>query len=191
VTGPGAPTLVLASRSPQRRAILARLGVVFEVRAPGVDEAAEGDPARLVQENARRKAGAVAAGGEGRPVLGVDTLVALDGRPLGQPPDAAAARAMLRALAGREHQVHSGVCLRRGGRADEALATTRVRFRALGDAELDWYVAGGEWRGRAGGYAIQERGMALVERLEGDYTNVVGLPVPALLRLWPGLLTGG
>ncbi len=183
--------LVLASRSPQRRAILETLGVSFDVRPADVVERTHGDPYEVAAENALRKAQTVGgvAGDGGPVVLGVDTLVALDGRIYGKPPDAAAAAATLRALSGARHTVVSGVALLGAGPAPRcATAATTVRFRALDDATIDWYVAGGEWRERAGGYAIQGRGMALVEAIDGDYANVVGLPVAALLELWPELL---
>lgn len=124
-------------------------------------------------------------------MLGVDTIVVLDGGVFGKPADAAEARATLAALAGRSHTVLSGVCVVEPGGAAAprtALASTRVRFRALDAATLDWYVGTGEWEGRAGGYAIQGRGAALVGAIEGDYLNVVGLPVPALLDLLPAIL---
>ena len=181
-----ASRLVLASRSPQRRAILEQLGVDFEVVVPEVEEAAEGEPAALVIENASRKARAVASGS--RTVLGVDTLVALEGRSLGKPRDEREALRFLTALSGREHEVHSGVALV-GPEGDHAeRATTRVRFRALTRGELDWYLASGEWHERAGGYAIQGRGAALVERIDGDPWNVVGLPVSLLIGMAPWVL---
>ena len=178
--------LVLASRSPQRRAILEQLGVEFRVEEPHADELSEGEPAELVMENARGKAASV----EADLVLGVDTAVALDGRVFGKPADAGQATEYLSALSGRTHEVHSGICLRDGSRELRAAAATRVTFRPLGEAELDWYVGTGEWRERAGGYAIQGRGAALVAWIEGDYFNVVGLPVTALLDLAPELVTG-
>lgn len=176
--------LVLASRSPQRQAILGQLGVEFRVVVPDVEEVTKGEPRRLVDENARRKAAAVS----GERVLGVDTAVVLDGRAFGKPADLAEADVFLRRLSGRTHEVMSGIALRdgRGERSD--VAVTRVRFRLLEKAEIDWYLASGEWAERAGGYAIQGRGAALVEAIEGDYWNVVGLPVAALLRLAPDLL---
>jgi septum formation protein len=146
-------------------------------------------------ENARRKArsarataGVPAGEGEaadrGELVLAVDTLVALDGRIYGKPADEHDARATLLALAGRTHQVVSGLVI-----GDlEAVATTEVTFREVPDSWIDWYVATGEWRERAGGYAIQGRGAALVREIRGDYLNVVGLPVAALLDLAPDLL---
>ena len=121
-------------------------------------------------------------------MLGVDTTVALDGRSHGKPPDATAAAEVLGRLAGREHEVWSGITLATGGRPETLTARTAVRFRALRPDEIDWYVATGEWRERAGGYAIQGRGAALVERIEGDFWNVVGLPVPELVRLAPDLV---
>lgn len=205
-----APRLVLASRSPQRRAILKQLGVDFEVIPADVEEGSAGAPRELVVENARRKAEAVAERGEdARTVIGADTAVALDGRVYGKPRDEAEGRAFLAALSGRAHEVWSGIALvgpgfcpagraareaavpepaRRPGQARVAAAVTEVRFRRLERADIDWYLASGEWRDRAGGYAIQGRGAALVERIAGDYWNVVGLPVAELVRLEPGLV---
>jgi septum formation protein len=187
VPGP-APKLVLASRSPQRRAILESLGVAFEVRPVDVIEEDEGAPVAVAAENALRKALA----GKARPeevVLGVDTIVVTGLEIWGKPPNEEAARETLRRLAGRTHRVISGVALvDEGGavRADEAV--TEVTFRPLDAAMIEWYLGSGEWDGRAGGYAIQGRGGALVERIDGDYLNVVGLPVGTLLGLWPDLL---
>jgi septum formation protein len=150
-----------------------------------VDELAAGDPRELALENARRKALAVPS-----PLtLGADTDVALDGEILGKPADADRAREFLARLAGRAHVVVGGIALAEGGALREtAVEVTTVRFRALTAAEIDWYVATGEWRGRAGGYAIQGAGGALVAAIEGDYLNVVGLPLARLLTLRPGLL---
>jgi septum formation protein len=186
-----ARSLVLASRSPQRRAILERLGVPFEVRPSDVAEAEEGVPVAVAEENALRKARAARAA-PGEIVLGVDTVVAIGGRIWGKPPDEAAARETLRDLSGRTHDVVSGIALVDGdGAVRAARAVTKVTFRPLDDRTVDWYLASGEWRERAGGYAIQGRGGALVERIDGDYLNVVGLPVGALLELWPDLLALG
>jgi septum formation protein len=168
--------ITLASASPQRRAILAQLGVPFEVRPADIPELEDGDPATVALTNARRKAEAV----EGEHVLGVDTVVALDGRIHGKPADEDEARATLQALSGRTHEVWSGVCVRGVG---EAVVSTAVTFRELGEGWIEWYLASGEWRDRAGGYAIQGRGAALVTRIEGDYSNVVGLPVAAFTDL--------
>jgi septum formation protein len=178
--------LTLASRSPQRRAILAQLGIDFRVEASDVEELESGDPRELVVENARRKAEAV----DGVLVLGVDTTVALGGAIYGKPPDRGAAEQTLRALAGRDHEVWSGVALRDPRDVAVRAARTRVRFRALPDSQLEWYLASEEWRERAGGYAIQGRGAALVEAIEGDFWNVVGLPVPELVAMAPWLLEG-
>lgn len=178
--------LVLASRSPQRRAILEQLGVDFVVSPSDVEEIGEGEPRAVVVENARRKARAVA----GRRVLGVDTAVALDDVLFGKPVDRAQAEEFLGRLSGRVHEVWSGVALRVDGDERVGEAMTRVRFRALDEAWLGWYLATGEWRERAGGYAIQGLGAALVEEIEGDFWNVVGLPVPELIRLCPDLLPG-
>lgn len=177
--------LVLASRSPQRRAILAQLGVRFVVDVPGVDERSEGEPRAVVLENSLRKARAV----EGELVLGVDTAVVCDGRTYGKPADRRDAEAGLRGLADRHHEVLSAVALLGpAGRERTGVAVTKVRFRSLSEELLSWYLDSDEWRDRAGGYAIQGRGAALVERIEGDYLNVVGLPVAVLLGLAPELL---
>jgi septum formation protein len=184
-----ATRLILASRSPQRRAILEQLGLSFDVVVPDVEELMEGDPATLVVENARRKALAVGAGRNAATVLGVDTVVVVDGRAYGKPADAEAAAAMLRMLAGREHRVLSGICVCVGGEEPRtAIAATGVTFRPLDEGVLAWYLKSGEWQERAGGYAIQGRGAALVATIDGDYLNVVGLPVGALQDLIPGLI---
>jgi septum formation protein len=134
----------------------------------------------MVVENALRKARAV----EGELVLGVDTTVVLDGRAFGKPASEAEAERTLALLSGRTHEVWSGIALN----DRTAAACTRVSFRTLAPALLRWYLDSGEWRDRAGGYAIQGRGAALVEGIEGDFWNVVGLPVPELLKLAPDLL---
>ena len=176
--------LILASTSPQRRAILADLGVDFDVVPPDYDEVPlPGTAAEVVVARALGKARAVAAVRPERPVVGVDTEVVLDGdEVLGQPPDADAARVMLRRLAGRQHRVLSGVAVIGAGEAT-ACVETRVHLRALPDDELEAYVATGEWRGRAGGYAIQAEGGGLVASIDGDLDNVIGLPVAALRAL--------
>lgn len=172
--------ILLASRSPQRRALLGTLGIPFRVVASGVPE---GDDAL---SNARDKAREVARRSgipEGGAVLGADTEVVLDGRALGKPADEDDARGMLASLAGREHAVETAVVLITADGVREARDVARVRMRPLSATEIDWYVACGEWRDRAGGYAIQGRGAALVERVEGDYTTVVGLPLGLLAGL--------
>ena len=176
--------LVLASRSPQRKQILEQLGIEFRVEPADVEELTEGYPWQVVVENAVRKARAV----EGELVLGADTEVFLDGRIFGKAADEGEAEQYLRSLAGRTHEVWGGIALREGGADRTAHAVTKVTFAELSDQLLGWYLASGEWRDRAGAYAIQGRGSALVKAVEGDFWNVVGLPVPALLRLAPGLL---
>jgi septum formation protein len=189
--------VILASGSPQRKAILEQLGIPFTVQVAGVDELDSGDPVDVATTNALRKASHVAStagsrsrGPEGQTelVLGVDTLVALDDRIYGKPGDEAEAHATLQALEGRTHTVVSGLALIRDGVPTVVHAETRVTFRVVGDEVLRWYVATGEWRGRAGAYAIQGKGAALVRGIEGDYLNVVGLPVGTLLDVAPDLL---
>jgi septum formation protein len=178
--------LVLASASPQRKAILEQLGIAFTVQPADVEELTDGKPAEVVVENALRKVRAV----EGDLVLGCDTEVFLDGRIFGKAADETEAESHLRELSGRTHEVHSGVALRAGSSEQTGSAVTLVTFRALSDREITWYLGTGEWQNRAGAYAIQGRGSALVERIEGDFWNVVGLPVPKLLELAPDLVTG-
>ncbi len=178
--------LTLASRSPQRRAILEQLGISFAAVSPQVEESREGAPRRLVCENALRKARAVT----GARVLGVDTAVMLEGRVFGKPRDQPEARGFLAALSGRTHEVWSGIALVEGSAERVEAAVTNATFRHLTESDLDAYLATEEWRERAGGYAIQGRGAALVERIEGDYLNVVGLPVAELVRMAPDLFGG-
>jgi septum formation protein len=181
--------LRLASASPQRRAILELLGISFEVTPADVEELTSGDPRALALENARRKALAISATHPPSLVLGADTDVALDGEVLGKPQDAGHARELLARLAGRRHEVVGGIAIAEHGEITaQDVVVTAVDFRALDPATLDWYVATGEWQGRAGGYAIQGRGAALVAGIEGDYLNVVGLPLARLLELRPELL---
>jgi len=174
---PEARLIVLASTSPQRSAILRQLGIPFEVVAPAYDEAPDGDPV----EHAAGKARSV--GGAGRPVLGVDTVVRCGGVQLGKPFGELDARRMLEALSGTTHQVVSGLCLLGEGWEELRVETTHVRFRELASGDIDRYLASGEWERRAGAYAIQGLGASLVERIEGDYLNVVGLPGSLLVGL--------
>ena len=181
---PPAPPLLLASRSPQRRAILEQLGVPFEVVLPQFEEAVGGDdPSETVRENARGKARSVAGVAAERPVLGVDTEVVVEGRVFGKPGNASEAEAMLEALAGRTHDVVSGLCVVTPGWEVLDHEVTRVTFRPLTPRDLARYVSSGEWEGRAGAFAFQGLGAGLVERFEGDYLNVVGLPAALLVRL--------
>ena len=177
--------LLLASTSPQRRAILEQLRIPFDVVAPRYEEhdPPEADAPRLVRDHAVGKARSVAGEAGKRPVLGVDTTVALDGRIFAKPADADDAERMLEELSGRTHAVVSGLALVTPGWELVEDAATFVTFRKLTPRDIGLYVATGEWEGRAGGYAIQGRGAALVERVEGDYLNVVGLPASLLIRL--------
>lgn len=185
--------VVLASTSAQRRLLLEALGIEFELIEPQVEEMREGDPRELVIENARWKAASASAlAPPGSLVIAADTEVVIDGRALGQPRDAEQAREHLWVLSGREHEVLGGLALlgpgtEEAGRpeAREGLAVTKVRFRALEEPLLEAYLASGEWKGRAGSYAIQGLGSALVESVEGDVSNVIGLPIPLLLKLEP------
>jgi septum formation protein len=169
--------VVLASSSPQRRAILEQLRIPFVAVAPEYEEAPGGDPV----EHAVGKARSV-DGGES-PVLGVDTIVSCNGEVLGKPENAADAERMLETLGGRTHEVVSGLCLRTPAWEELHRETTRVTFRELTPRDLAHYLASGEWEGRAGAYAIQGLGASLVSRIEGDYLNVVGLPGALLVRL--------
>jgi septum formation protein len=189
----GPPELILASASPRRRELLTAVGIEFEVVIPEVEELSDGEPGEVVLSNARRKAlaGAELAGGpEGRLVLGVDTDVALDGRLLGKPHTPHEARRRLEALSGRIHEVLSGVVIL-GPDPDaperSAVARSEVEFRPLEPGDVERYLASDEWRDRAGGYAIQGLGSTLVESLQGDLSNVIGIPIPLLLQLAPEL----
>lgn len=186
--------LVLASTSPQRRDILQQLRIPFDAVAPAYVEhdPPDADPVSLVRSHAAGKARSVHR--PGRATLGVDTTVQLDGRLYGKPRDVDDAVAMLHELSGRAHVVLSGLCLI--GPSGETVdhAETLVTFRPLDERAMREYVGSGEWRGRAGGYAIQGLGGRLVERIDGDYANVVGLPaallVTTLERELPELLHG-
>jgi septum formation protein len=181
----GFDPLVLASASPQRRRILERLGMSFTVRATDVEEIEQGEPEQVAVENALLKARAAHTAGAQEAVLGVDTLVALGARIYGKPADEHAARETLAALCAETHTVVSGIALLRGDGEQVGLARTEVVFRQCSEELIDWYVASGEWRGRAGGYAIQGIGAVLVREIRGDYENVVGLPVAKLMDMAP------
>ncbi|MDQ3670993.1 MAG: Maf family protein [Actinomycetota bacterium] len=175
--------LILASTSPQRRVILEQLRIPFEAVAPTYVEhdAPDIEPVELVRAHAEGKARSVYE--DEQLTLGVDTTVTLDGRVYGKPGDAGDAARMLRDLSGRSHTVVSGLCLIGPDVFLVVPATTRVTFRALTARTLTTYVASGEWEGRAGAYAIQGLGGRLVEGIEGDYLNVVGLPGALLVAL--------
>lgn len=184
MSAPPALPLVLASTSPQRSAILAQLRVPFDVVEPAYEEEPGGDPL----EHAAGKARSVEGGD--RPVLGVDTIVVCGGEVIGKPADLGEAERMLELLSGKTHEVISGLCLRTRGWEELHSETTRVTFRTLNARDVAHYLASGEWEGRAGAYAIQGFGASLVEQIEGDYLNVVGLPgtllVGLLAKRFPG-----
>ena len=180
---PPAPPIILASRSPQRTAILTQLGVPHVVVVPDYEERGE-DPV----EHAAGKARSV-EGGE-RPVLGVDTVVVYDGAVLGKPRNAAEAEQMLETLGGKTHEVISGLCFRTPAWEELHSETTRVTFRPLTARDIANYLQAEEWQERAGAYAIQGLGAGLVERIEGDYLNVVGLPGSLLIRLLAARFAG-
>jgi septum formation protein len=167
------------------------------VRVSNVAEIGRGAPEQVTVENARRKARAAREEGTREAVLACDTVVALNGEIYGKPAGVQDARAILRSLSGVTHEVVSGLVLllpaggaAGGGCERTAVASTEVSFRELSGDLLDWYLATGEWRGRAGGYAIQGAGAALVRAVAGDYENVVGLPLASLLDIYPELLSG-
>jgi septum formation protein len=185
MSAPPAPPLLLASTSPQRRNILEQLGIPFEVVAPDYEEhdPPEADAVELVKEHALAKARSVADRADGRPVLGVDTAVVLGGRLYGKPSGPEEAAEMLDALGGKTHLVVSGLALITPGWELIDHVATRVTFRPLTPRDVSVHVASGEWEGRAGAYAIQGRGAALVQSIEGDYLNVVGLPAALLVSV--------
>jgi septum formation protein len=185
MSAPPAPPIILASTSPQRRVILEQLGIPFDVVAPTYDEAdpPEADAVDLVKAHAQGKARSVADGAGARPVLGVDTAVTLGGKIYGKCDNAEAAAEMLETLGGKTHMVVSGLCLISPGWEIVDHVATRVTFRPLTPRDIAMYIASGEWEDRAGAYAIQGLGAGLVEEIEGDYLNVVGLPASLLIRL--------
>lgn len=171
--------LILASGSPRRRELLAKMGYTFEICSPDVDEHVSGHARDIVTTLSERKARAGAAHYDGGVIIASDTLVSLDGAPLGKPEDAADARRMLRALSDREHEVFSGVCVMdiASGRHETRAVRTGVTFRAVTDAEIDAYIATGEPMDKAGAYAIQGGAGAFVTKLDGSFENVMGFPV--------------
>jgi septum formation protein len=179
-----APHVVLASASPRRRDLLARLGIDPDIRPARIDEAPHpGEGATdLVRRLASMKAAAIDAPPDAL-VVAADTEVVLDGQVLGKPADDAHATAMLAALSGRTHDVLTGVAVRCGDRAATDVASTRVHVRPLDPAEIDWYVRTGEPMGKAGAYAIQGAGAAFIDGVDGSDTNVIGLPLALLVAL--------
>lgn len=178
--------LVLGSASERRRELLARIGVAFDVVPADIDETPHPgeNPLEYVRRLSAEKAAVVAALVDSEcVVVAADTTVDVDGRILGKPEDATEARAMVEALFGRTHQVHTGVSVVRDGRCLTDSATTQVTFVAADPALIDWYVGSGEPFGKAGGYGIQGAGALLVDRVDGSVTNVIGLPLTVLARL--------
>ena len=178
------PDLVLASASPRRRELLEQLGLLLQVTPANVDETPlPGErPAKYVRRVAAAKCDAVAATRAiDLPIVAADTIVIVDDQILGQPRDEADARRMLLALAGRRHDVTTAYRISFGGRTLDRAVTTTVSFRSLQPAEVDAYVASGEWKGKAGGYAVQGRAGAFVTELRGSHTNVIGLPLAEVL----------
>ena len=180
--------LILASKSPRRRELLAQMGLTdFEIHPAVGEELAEPGltPPELVQALALHKAQEVAEtfAQSGDVVIGADTIVVLDGQVLGKPHDEAHALAMLTALSGREHHVYTGVAVLQDGHALVQVEDTAVWFRNASEGELRRYIATGEPMDKAGAYGIQGRGGLLVSRIQGDYTNVVGLPIVRLASM--------
>lgn len=185
------PRLVLASASPRRRELLARIGVIPDaILSADIDETPlPGElPRACALRLAEAKAAAVAAlpEAEGALVLAADTVVGVGRRNLGKPADEAEARRFLALLSGRRHRVITGVALRREGRAWSRRVETVVKVKRLSDAETDAYIESGEWRGKAGGYAIQGIAAALIPEINGSYTSVVGLPLTETANLLAG-----
>jgi septum formation protein len=177
--------LILASASARRAELLRAAGIPFEVEPAEIDESPRpGEaPSQYVQRLAREKAQAVAARHPDAAVLAADTTVVVDGLILGKPVDDSDARAMLSRLSGRTHDVLTGVALVRNGQAISAVETTRVRFVPMSSSDIEWYVASREPHGKAGAYAIQGLASRFVDRVEGSYSNVVGLPVTLVWKL--------
>jgi len=177
--------LILASGSPRRRELLAGMGYTFEICTPDVDERVSGHARDIVRTLAQRKGRAAADNYTSGVIIASDTLVSLDGVPLGKPEDAQDARRMLRSLSGREHEVFTGVCIidAATGLEDVRADRTGVRFRNLTDAEIDAYIATGEPMDKAGAYAIQGGAGAFVEGFEGSFENVVGFPVDVVREM--------
>lgn len=176
--------LILASASPSRKMLLEQAGLDFEVVVSGVDETVPPDytPAQTVEALARRKGQAVQALRPEAPIIAADSVVSIDGLILGKPKDDEAAKATLRRLSGRTHELITGVCLLINGRMDLFHQVTQVTFYPLTEEEIAEYVALGESRGRAGAYGIEGIGVVLVQSIQGDYPNIVGLPVVETIR---------
>ena len=184
--------VILASASPSRKMLLEKAGVDFEVVVSGVDESVPGDytPIQTVEALARRKGEAVRALRQDLPIISADSVVSIDGLILGKPADDEAAKATLRRLSGRTHQLVTGVCLLAQGKMDLFHQVTQVTFYPLTEEEISEYVSRGESRGRAGSYGIEGIGVVLVQSIQGDYSNIVGLPVAETIRRLRALLQG-
>lgn len=184
--------LILASASPSRKMLLEQAGLDFEVVVSGVDETVPSDytPAQTVEALAQRKGQAVQALRPEAPIIAADSVVSIDGLILGKPKDDEAAKATLRRLSGRTHELITGVCLLINSRMDLFHQVTRVTFYPLTEEEIAEYVALGESRGRAGAYGIEGIGVVLVQSIQGDYPNIVGLPVAETIRRLHKLLGG-
>ena len=182
------PPLILASASPRRAELLQAAGIPFDIDAADVDETLlPGEPPHLyVARLAEAKARAVARRAPDRPVLGADTVVVAGDSVLGKPADPADAVRMLESLSGRTHLVLTGVCVVATGRVSVEVALTTVEFRPLDPAEIQWYLASGEPMDKAGAYAIQGLASRFVTRIDGSYSNVVGLPVELVVRMCAG-----
>lgn len=176
--------LILASSSPSRKMLLQQAGLSFDVVVSGVDETVppEYTPAQTVETLARRKGEAVLPLCPGKPIIAADSVVSIDGLILGKPKDDEAAKATLQRLSGRTHEIYTGVCLLAEGKNDVFHMSTKVTFYPLTDEEIAEYVAMGESRGRAGAYGIEGIGVVLVQSIQGDYSNIVGLPVAETIR---------
>jgi septum formation protein len=184
VSGGGSPEIILASGSPRRRELLEKLGVQFRVRAADINEAsAETDPERLVRHLALEKAKAVSALEPDSVILAADTTVSLEGSILNKPESILENTEFISRLSNNWHEVFTGVSFVWGAQEVIGVECTRVKFRALSRLEIEGYARSGEGLDKAGGYGIQERGMALIERIDGDYFNVVGLPIFRMLSL--------
>ncbi len=181
--------LILASKSPRRKELLKQIGIPFVVVVSDAEEVSGNSwtPAALVVENAKRKARAVAEKYPDSPVLGADTVVSLEGKIFGKPKDKDEARKMLTALSGKMHEVTTGLALINRNEIRTTSVTTKVFFDTMTKADIDAYIATDEPMDKAGAYAIQGKAARFIEKIEGSYSNVVGLPLNALIQMGKGL----